>query len=215
MLELVPAIWETRCEDRLREVVSEQTAAIIVEPIQGEGGVRPMVPAMAKAVDAVCRETGTLLIADEIQCGLGRTGHPFYGATLGLRPDLMPLGKALGAGVPVGAALLSERVADAVSFGDHGSTYGGNLLACRAALVFLNALETGLIARVGTAGARLEAGLRSIATSHPAITAIRGSGLMWGLEVDEPVAERMVHAALDHGLLWAQETPFSSRLILL
>ena len=187
--------------DGLREVVSEQTAAIIVEPIQGEGGVRPMVPAMAKAVDAVCRETGTLLIADEIQCGLGRTGHPFYGSTLGLRPDLMPLGKALGAGVPVGAALLSERVADAVSFGDHGSTYGGNLLACRAALVFLNALETGLITRVGTAGARLEAGLRSMAASHPAITAIRGSGLMWGLEVDEPVAERMVHAALGHGLL--------------
>jgi acetylornithine/succinyldiaminopimelate/putrescine aminotransferase len=113
----------------------------------------------------------------------------------------MPLGKALGAGVPVGAALLSERVADAVSFGDHGSTYGGNLLACRAALVFLNALETGLITRVGTAGARLEAGLRSMAASHPAITAIRGSGLMWGLEVDEPVAERMVHAALGHGLL--------------
>ena len=117
---------------------------------------------MAKAIGAACAGTGTLLIADEIQCGLGRTGRPFYSAVLGLQPDLMALGKALGAGVPVGAALLSEPVADAVTFGDHGSTYGGNLLACRAALVFLDALESGLLTRVGEAGARLERGLRAL-----------------------------------------------------
>ena len=121
----------------LRAAVSDATAAIVVEPIQGEGGVRPLSSAMVSAIDAACRASGALLIADEVQCGLGRTGVPFYSSVLGLKPDLMATGKALGAGVPIGAALLSERVASAAAFGDHGSTYGGNLLACRAALVFL------------------------------------------------------------------------------
>ena len=187
--------------DGLQRAVSDTTAAIIIEPIQGEGGVWPISPAMAKAIGAACAATGTLLIADEIQCGLGRTGRPFYSAALGLQPDLMALGKALGAGVPVGAALLSEPVADAVAFGDHGSTYGGNLLACRAALVFLDALESGLLARVGEAGARLESGLRALAAARPVIGEIRGAGLMWGLDTKPSVAERMVPAALEHGLI--------------
>ena len=181
--------------------MTTETAAIIVEPIQGEGGVWPISQAMADEIGVIQSNTGTLVIADEIQCGLGRTGRPFYSSAVGLRPDLMSLGKALGAGVPVGAALLSERVAGAVSFGDHGSTYGGNLLACRAALVFLEALETGLIERVERAGARLEAGLRSNASRHGEISDIRGSGLIWGLEVAEKMAERMVPVALENGLI--------------
>jgi acetylornithine/succinyldiaminopimelate/putrescine aminotransferase len=181
--------------------VSSNTAAIIVEPIQGEGGVWPMSTAMAEALAAVCAETGTLLIADEVQCGLGRTGHPFYSAVLGLKPDLMALGKALGAGVPVGAALVSQPVASAVAFGDHGSTYGGNLLACRAALVFLDELENGLLARVAEAGARLEAGLRALASTHTTIRDIRGAGLMWGMEVAPGIAPQMVPAALKRGLI--------------
>ena len=128
-----------------------QTAAIIVEPLQGEGGVRPLQPEMAAAITRRAATTGALLIADEVQCGLGRTGVPFYSSTLGLQPDLMALGKALGGGVPVGAALFSERVADAAAFGDHGSTYGGNLLACRAALVFLEELT---VRSAGARGAR-------------------------------------------------------------
>ena len=115
---------------------------MIVEPIQGEGGVRPIPRETAAAIAAACRRTGALLIADEVQCGLGRTGRPFVAPALGLQPDLMALGKALGAGVPIGAALFSERVAAAARPGDHGSTYGGNLLACRAALVFLDELTT-------------------------------------------------------------------------
>src|SRR6185437_4847536 len=103
--------------------VTEATAAIVLEPIQGEGGVRPLTPAFAEAVAQACQRTGALLIADEVQCGLGRTGHPFYFSALGLRPDLVAVGKALGAGVPVGAALASQAVADAISHGDHGSTY--------------------------------------------------------------------------------------------
>ena len=117
---------------------------------------------MADAVTEACRRTGALLIADEIQCGLGRTGRPFYSPALGLTPDLMAVGKALGAGVPIAAALFSERVAKAAAFGDHGSTYGGNLLACRAALVFLEELiDRDLMSHVATVGAHLERGLQA------------------------------------------------------
>ena len=187
--------------DALQRAVSDTTAAIIVEPIQGEGGVWPISAAMAETIAAMCATTGTLLIADEVQCGLGRTGQPFHSTGLGLRPDLIALGKAMGAGVPVGAALLSETVAATVAFGDHGSTYGGNLLACRAALVFLDALENGLLARVREAGTRLESGLRLLADSRPAIREIRGAGLMWGLDTDPNVAEHLVGTALAKGLI--------------
>ncbi len=200
---LVPGVRFVPPDDpeALRRAVSPATAAVIVEPIQGEGGVWPLSRTMADAVSSVCAQTGTLLIADEIQCGLGRTGHPFYSAVLGLRPDLMALGKALGAGFPVGAALLSEQVAGAVAFGDHGTTYGGNLLACRAALVFLDALDGGLPARVAAAGARLEAGLSKLAATRPATGEIRGAGLMRGLELESAAAERIVGAALERGVI--------------
>src|SRR5262249_40113111 len=113
--------------DAIAQAITSETAAGIVEPIHGEGGVRPISQKAAAAIAAACRRTGALLIADEVQCGLGRTGRPFYSEALGLKPDLMALGKALGAGVPVGAALFSEQVAAAAKPGDHGSTYGGNL----------------------------------------------------------------------------------------
>jgi acetylornithine/N-succinyldiaminopimelate aminotransferase len=96
---------------------------------------------------------------------------------------------------------MTERVAEAIAFGDHGSTYGGNLLACRAALVFLSVLQDGLVDRVNTAGARVEAGLRRLAKRYEVIREIRGAGLMWGIDLDESVAERMVGAALEHGLI--------------
>ena len=185
----------------LDTAVGSDVAAIILEPIQGEGGVWPLSQEFAAAVTAACERTGTLLIADEIQCGLGRTGVPFYSATLGVRPDLMALGKALGAGVPVGAVLMSQAVADAISPGDHGTTYGGNLLACRAALVFLDVLEHGGLDRVRVAGARLADGLRALATRHPVISDIRGAGLMRGLEMTEAAATRVVSGALAHRLL--------------
>jgi acetylornithine/N-succinyldiaminopimelate aminotransferase len=168
----------------LRQAVSRSTAAIIAEPIQGEGGVRPLTPAFAGAVKDACAATGALFIADEVQSGLGRTGHPFYFQALGLEPDLVSVGKALGSGVPVGAALVSDRVASTVAFGDHGSTYGGNLLACRAALCFLDELAGGLIEHVRRAGAHFERRLRSLAAAHPIVKEVRGAGLMWGLDLD-------------------------------
>ncbi len=185
----------------LETAVGPDVAAIILEPIQGEGGVWPLSPDFAAAVNAACERTGTLLVADEIQCGLGRTGRPFHAAALGLRPDLMALGKALGAGMPVGAILMSQDVADAISPGDHGTTYGGNLLACRAALVFLDALEQGGLERARAAGVRLADGLEQLAERYPIITDVRGAGLMRGIEMPEAAATRAVDLALARHLL--------------
>jgi predicted acetylornithine/succinylornithine family transaminase len=185
----------------LRTAVTGATAAVIVEPVQGEGGVRPLSAAFAAVLAETCARTGALLIADEVQCGLGRTGYPFYSSALGLKPDLMALGKALGAGVPIGAALASERVAGGIAFGDHGSTYGGNLLACSAALCFIDTLVSGgLIAHVARAGTHLERGLRELARRHPMVVDVRGAGLMWGIELSVPAAP-VVETALARGVL--------------
>jgi predicted acetylornithine/succinylornithine family transaminase len=170
--------------ESLAAAVTDRTAAIIAEPIRGEGGVRPLPRAFSDAIADVCRRTGTLLIADEVQTGLGRTGVPFHSQALGWQPDLISVGKALGSGVPVGAVLVSERVADAVSPGDHGSTYGGNLLATRAAAFFLEQLmDRGLLDHVKAVGAHLERRLRELALKHPVIVEVRGAGLMRGLDL--------------------------------
>jgi len=200
---LVPGVTFVSPDDpaALESAVTGDTAAFILEPIQGEGGVRPITPAFAAAVREACARTGALLIADEVQCGLGRTGHLFHSATLGLQPDLMALGKALGGGMPVGAALASADVASAVTQGDHGTTYGGNPLACRAALVFLEALlDGGLLEHVAGAGAHFERGLHALAGRHAGVTEIRGAGLMRGVVLDRD-AGPVVDAAFGRGLL--------------
>jgi len=185
----------------LTRAVSDRTAAIVIEAIQGEGGVRPLSREFADAVREAQARTGAVLIADEVQCGLGRTGVAFGYQRLGLEPDLVAVGKALGAGMPVGAVLLGERIAAAVAAGDHGSTYGGNLLACRAALVFLDALtDGGLQEHVQKVGAHLAAGLCELAGTHPVIREVRGAGLMWGLDLRVDAAP-FVQAALERGVL--------------
>lgn len=185
----------------LLAAASRNTAAIIAEAIQGEGGVRPLTPSFAAAINEASARTGALIIADEIQCGLGRTGRPFYFSALGIKPHLSSLGKALGGGVPIGAALISEEVASTISFGDHGSTYGGNLLACRAALVFLEALvEGGVMAHVAKIGRFFEGRLKAIAARHPIVKEIRGAGLMWGLELARDAAP-VVPAALERRVI--------------
>jgi acetylornithine aminotransferase/acetylornithine/N-succinyldiaminopimelate aminotransferase len=185
----------------LTAAVSDRTAAIIAEPIRGEGGVRPLPAAFSEELNDVCRRTGTLLIADEVQSGLGRTGHGFYFQTLGWEPDLIAVGKALGSGVPVGASLVSQRVAEQISPGDHGSTYGGNLLATRAAAFFLEQLmDQGLLAHVQAMGAHFERRLRALALKHPVIVEVRGAGLMRGLELQVD-ATGVVDQARENGLL--------------
>jgi predicted acetylornithine/succinylornithine family transaminase len=185
----------------LTKAVTRQTAAIIAEPIQGEGGVRPLTPAFAAAIEEACERTGALLIADEVQSGLGRTGAPFYYQTLGLTPDLVSVGKALGSGVPIGAALISDGVASKISYGDHGTTYGGNLLACRAALCFLGELlEGGVMAHVAAVGRHFEERLRGIKAKHSFVKEIRGAGLIWGLDLDRE-ATAVVPAGLARGVI--------------
>ena len=186
--------------EALAAAVTDRTAAIIAEPILGEGGIRPMSAQFAAAINEACARTGTLYIADEVQTGLGRTGYPFYSQALGLRPDLMAVGKALGGGVPIGAALVSERVAQTVSPGDHGSTYGGNLLGTRAAVFVLDQLMGGLIDHVKTVGMHFERRLRALALRHPSIVEVRGVGLMRGLQLRMD-ATAVVDTARDRGLL--------------
>jgi len=181
----------------VKAAVSVRTAAIIAEPVQGEGGVRPLTPAFAAAINETCAKTGALFIADEVQSGLGRTGYPFYFKAIGLKPHLVSVGKALGGGVPIGAALVSQDVADTISFGDHGSTYGGNLLACRAALCVLDELVGGgLLAHIGRVGPHFEQQLKAMAARHSIVKEVRGGGLMWGLELSRDAAP-VVPAALE------------------
>jgi len=187
--------------DALYAAVNDRTAAIIAEPIRGEGGVRPLPRVFSDAIADVCRRTGTLLIADEVQTGLGRTGHPFHFQALGWAPDLVSVGKALGSGVPVGAALVAQRVANTISTGDHGSTYGGNLLATRAAAFFLEELmDRGLLDHVRSVGDHLERRLRALALKHPMIAEVRGAGLMRGVELRID-ATPVIDLARERGLL--------------
>jgi acetylornithine/N-succinyldiaminopimelate aminotransferase len=200
---LLPSVKFVATNDpaALAAAVSTSTAAIIAEPVLGEGGIRPLTPAFAAAITEACAKTGALFIADEVQSGLGRTGHGFYFQALGLTPHLVAVGKALGSGVPIGAALVSQQVADAISFGDHGSTYGGNLLACRAALCVMTELvEGGLIGHINRVGPHVERRLKAIAAKHAIVKEIRGAGLMWGLELTRDAAP-IVPAGLGHGVI--------------
>ncbi|MFM8534225.1 MAG: aspartate aminotransferase family protein [Acidimicrobiia bacterium] len=183
----------------LEAAVTDQTAAIIAEPIQGEGGVRPLSTEFAAAIARVTKATGTLLIADEIQCGLGRTGRPFHFQSFGWTPDLVTVGKAIGSGIPIGAALVSEHVAKEIFAGDHGTTYGGNVLSTRAALYVLEELDR-LAPSIKEMGALFERKLRALQQKYPVVTDVKGAGLMQGLHLSVD-ALPVVEASLKAGLL--------------
>jgi predicted acetylornithine/succinylornithine family transaminase len=198
---LIPGVTFVSPNDpaALDAAVTTQTAAIIAEPIQGEGGVRPLSREFAAAIERACTRTGTLLIADEVQCGLGRTGESFYFPALGLTPDLVSVGKALGSGVPIGAALVSQEVAEQIFPGDHGSTYGGNLLSTRAALYVMEQLPA-LMANVRAVAPHFERALDTLARSHSVIVTARGVGMMRALELTMD-AQPVIEGALKQGLL--------------
>ena len=198
---LVPGVTFVSPDDigALEAAVTESTAAVIAEPIQGEGGVRPLSPEFAAAIARVTKKTGTLLIADEIQCGLGRTGFPFHFQSLGWTPDLVTVGKAIGSGIPIGAALVSETIAKQIFAGDHGTTYGGNLLATRAGLFVLDELDK-LSGHVREAGEVFGRKLGELQKAHPVIKSVRGAGLMRGLDLKVD-AQPVIDAALKSGLL--------------
>ncbi|KXS41686.1 MULTISPECIES: aspartate aminotransferase family protein [unclassified Candidatus Frackibacter] len=185
----------------LKEAVSDKTCAIMVEPIQGEGGINVADQEYLQGVRKLCDEEGILLILDEIQTGLGRTGKFFGYEHYGIEPDIFTLAKALGNGVPVSAFLAKEEVADAFEPGDHGSTFGGNPLACIAAYTTVKTiLEEDIVQHTVEIGEYFEEKLSELIKKYDFVNSVRGKGLMLGLEVDLD-AKKLVHEALEKGLL--------------
>ena len=171
-------------------------AAVLVECIQGEGGVIPLDPAFASALQDFVREHDLLLLVDEVQTGNGRTGALYAYMNYGLHPDVVSTAKGLAGGLPLGATLLSEKVADVLSYGDHGSTFGGNPIACAGALSVLSRLTPAFLAEVARKGAYLV----SRFTGAPGIRSVSGMGLMLGLETDRP-ASQVVADCMARGVL--------------
>jgi len=165
--------------------VSEKTAAVMIEPVQGEGGIRPATAEFLRGLEALCRERGALLVFDEIQCGLGRTGKMFAYQHSGVVPDMLTLAKPLAGGLPMGALLLRDELAPALKVGDHGTTFGGNPVCAAAALAVLDHLEApGFLDDVAARGLYLVRGLKKLARAHEnQIADVRGLGLMIGVEL--------------------------------
>jgi acetylornithine/N-succinyldiaminopimelate aminotransferase len=184
---LVPGVRFVPRDDlsALAGAVRDRTAAVLLEPVQGEGGVRPASPEFLKGVLALCRERGALLVLDEIQCGLGRTGKMFAVQHAGVVPDILTLAKPLAGGLPMGAILLADSLAPAIKVGDHGTTFGGNPVCAAAALAVLDHLEApGFLADVEARGLYLMRGLRRLARKHKdKVAEVRGLGLMVGVEL--------------------------------
>ena len=190
--------------DSVRAQLSDQTCAIILETVQGEGGIFPADPAFLQGIRAICDERDILLILDEIQCGMGRTGSMFACQAYGVQPDIMTAAKALGCGVPVGAFLLNEKTAaQSLVPGDHGTTYGGNPFAARAVATVLRLFEEmDIPAHVREITPYLEEKLDALQAKHACITERRGKGLMQGLQLDDSRRTGEVcAAALEEGLI--------------
>lgn len=194
--------------------VTDKTCAILFETVQGEGGIFPAEEAFMKQVEKLCRERDILLILDEIQCGMGRTGSYFAFQRYGIKPDIMTTAKALGCGVPVGAFLMTEKVAQhSLTSGDHGTTYGGNPLACAAINVVLDLFEENhIIDNVKETGDYLAQKLDELAARYDSIETRRGIGLMQGLVFRRPVGG-IIQAALDKGLILINAGPNIIRFV--
>jgi acetylornithine/N-succinyldiaminopimelate aminotransferase len=177
-----------------------RTAAVIIEPVQAEGGVKPVNAGFLKALRYLCDESGALLVMDEVQTGLGRTGNLWAHQAAGIAPDIMTLAKPLAGGLPMGAVLVTEAVASALKPGDHGSTFGGGVLVASAALAACRKIGAeAFLAEVRRKGTLLADLLGALALRRPCVRAVRGAGLLWGIEVDG--AADIVSRALDSGLL--------------
>lgn len=187
--------------DSARQAVTAQTCAVIVEPVQGEGGVTPAEPEFLTGLRALCDERDALLIFDEIQCGLGRTGKLWAYENYGVTPDLMTLAKPLAGGLPMGAVLLTQAVAETLEVGDHGSTFAAGPLVCSVARVVFNQInQPHFLAEVKAKGDYLDEKLAEIVAQSPLLLGRRGKGLMWGLLSEIPAAE-IVAEARNHGLI--------------
>ena len=188
--------------DSVKALVNDETCAVIVEPVQGEGGLKPASEEFLKGLRKLCNEKEILLIFDEIQCGMGRTGSMFAWHRYGVRPDIMTCAKALGCGVPVGAFLMTEEIGQSsLVAGDHGTTYGGNPFACAAINAVLDQYETlDLVHHVNETAPYLTQTLEKLKEDFACITEHRGVGFMQGLVFDRPVGP-IINDAMDHGLI--------------
>jgi acetylornithine/N-succinyldiaminopimelate aminotransferase len=208
---LVPGFRAVAPEpDALLATVDRNTAAVLLEPIQGETGVHVLDDELLRTARAACDEHGAALVFDEIQCGMGRTGTLWAYEPTGVVPDALTAAKALGGGLPIGALITGQRLADVFVPGDHGSTFAGGPVICAAALAALEVIdEPGLLARVGELGARLAAGLEQL----PHVLSVRGRGLMLACELDVPAPEVVRRALLEQRLVANATGPTTLRLL--
>ncbi len=208
---LVPGFRAVAADPQaLRAAVDERTAAVLLEPIQGESGVHVLSGEMLTAARESCDEHGAALIFDEIQCGMGRTGTLWAYEQLGVEPDAMTVAKALGGGLPIGALITGERLADVFQPGDHGSTFAGGPVIARAALAALEVTDDeGLMARVSELGGLLAAALEPL----PHVTAVRGRGLMLACELDVAAPALARRALLEQRLIVNATGPSTLRLL--
>ncbi len=189
--------------DSVKAQFNEHTCAVILETVQGEGGIYPATEEFLKGVKSLCEEHDALLILDEIQCGMGRTGYLFAWQEYGVKPNIMTCAKALGCGVPVGAFLLDEKTAAAsLAPGDHGTTYGGNPFVCAAVSKVLDIFEEdGIVDHVRKVGAYLQEKLDTLVEKYDCVSARRGKGLIQGLVIQGRPVNEIVLKSLDEGLL--------------
>ena len=188
--------------DSVLAQVTDRTCAILFETVQGEGGIYPATEDFMRRVRKLCDERDILMMLDEIQCGMGRTGHMFAWQRYGIKPDVMTVAKALGCGVPVGAFLMTEKVgAHSLVAGDHGSTYGGNPLACAAVSRVIDLFEKQkVLENVKETGACLGENLKRLVEEFDCVKEHRGVGLLQGLVFDRPVGD-IITRAMDRGLV--------------
>ena len=195
------SIVERDIEDLAIVLDAETVAALILEPVQGEGGVRVLDHGFVREVRALTRERQVALIFDEIQCGMGRTGSLFAYEQIGVEPDMLTLAKPIAGGLPMGAVLLTDRIAATMNAGDHGTTFGGGPFVASVALHVLERVaDASLLTHVKSEGAWIGSELRAIADRTGRVRSIRGVGFMWGIDVSEPAAE-VVARAREAGLL--------------
>ena len=188
--------------DAMKAAMGPDVAAILIEPIQGEGGIKPLPDVCLKGLRALCDTTGALLILDEVQCGMGRTGRLFAHEWAGIAPDIMMVAKGIGGGFPLGAVLATEAAASGMTAGTHGSTYGGNPLGCAVGLeVMRHVADPAFLAEVNRKAVLLRQKLEGLVASHPEVFAgVRGSGLMLGLVCRAPNTD-VVRAGYAEGVL--------------
>ena len=188
--------------DSIKALVTDKTCAVILEPLQGEGGIHMADAEFMKGIRKLCDEEGILMICDEIQCGMGRTGSMFAWQSYGTKPDIMAMAKAIGSGVPVGAFAMTENVAQySLEPGDHGTTYGGNPFACMAVAKTLEIFERrNLLNHIKEVGAYLEEKLKGLKETSGEILERRGTGIIQGLKIKRPVGE-VINQALKEGLI--------------